>query len=188
MKWPRDFTGTLGPRNYTQRMTHPRAKTVYCRHCGATLSEKVIEGSPRPYCTQCGHVEFFDPKVAAVVVSSLNDMVLMVRRGVQPALGQWSFPSGYVDRSEAVEDAAMREVTEETGLAIRLTRLIGVYSATGSQVILVVFDGIVTGGQERAGFDVQEVGRFHKNDLPGMPFPHDRQILADWRAGRGRDL
>jgi len=188
MKCLRDFTGTLGSRNYTQRMTHPRAETVYCRRCGTTMSEKVIEGSPRPYCTQCGHVEFYDPKVAAVVVSSLSDMVLMVRRGVQPALGQWSFPSGYVDRSEAVEDAARREVMEETGLDIRLTRMIGVYSSTGSPVILVVFDGVVTGGQARAGFDVQEVGRFHKNDLPGMPFPHDRQILADWRAGRGRDL
>ena len=126
--------------------------------------------------------------MAAVVVTSLHDMVLMVRRGVQPALGQWSFPSGYVDRAEAVEDAARREVMEETGLEVRLTRLVGVYSRTGISVILVVFDAVVTGGQERAGHDVQEVGRFHKDDLPGMPFPHDRRILADWRAGRGRDL
>jgi ADP-ribose pyrophosphatase YjhB (NUDIX family) len=188
MKWLRNFTGALGPRNYTQRMTHPRAETIYCRHCGATLSEKVIEGTLRPHCSQCGHVEFFDPKVAAVVVTSSQDKVLMVRRGVQPALGEWSFPSGYVDRAEAVEDAAVREVLEETGLNVKLTRLVGVYSRTGNPVILVVFDGVVTGGRERAGHDVQEVGRFHKDDLPGMPFPHDRQILADWRAGRGREL
>lgn len=142
----------------------------------------------RPSCEPCGRTYFLDPKVAAVVVTSERDMVLMVRRGVQPALGQWSFPSGYVDRGEAVEDAAVREVLEETGLSVRLTRLVGVYSREGSPIILVVFDAVVTGGEQRPGHDVQEVGRFHKFGLPGLPFPHDRAILADWCAGRGRDL
>lgn len=123
-----------------------------------------------------------------MVVTSRNDMVLMVRRGVQPALGQWSFPSGYVDRGELVEDGARREMLEETGLVVRLTRLVGVYSHTGSPIILVVYDGTITGGEERPGHDVQEVGRFHKDGLPGLPFPHDQRILADWRSGLGRLL
>ena len=160
----------------------------YCQACGSTLSEKLFDGAVRPFCKSCGRVHFLDPKVAAVVVTSERNMVLMVRRGVEPALGEWSFPSGYVDRGEAVEDAAVREVMEETGLSVRLTRLVGVYSSPGSPIILVVFDAVVTGGTERAGHDVLEVGRYHKDSLPGLPFPHDQAILGDWLAGLGRDL
>ncbi len=160
----------------------------YCQACGAALTERLVEGAMRPFCESCGRVHFLDPKVAAVVVTSERDMVLMVRRGVEPAYGEWSFPSGYVDRGEAVEDAARREVLEETGLSVRLTRLVGVYSSAGSPVILVVFDAEVTGGEPRPGHDVLEVGRYHKRSLPGLPFPHDRAILDDWLAGRGRCL
>lgn len=169
-------------------MTHPRADLNYCQACGAELSRKLVEGIERPFCEPCGRTYFLDPKVAVVVVTSEKDMVLMVRRGVQPALGEWSFPSGYVDRGEAVEDAARREVLEETGLEVQLTRLVGVYSRAGSPIILVVFDGVITGGVPRPGHDVQEVRRFHKYGLPGLPFPHDVSILADWSAGLGRDL
>ena len=180
--------GIIGPRNYTQRMPQPRGRPAYCKYCASYLSEKVVDGALRQYCTACGHVEFLDPKVAAVVVTSLNDMVLMVRRGVQPALGQWSFPSGYVDRGEAVEDAAKREMMEETGLEVSLTKLVGVYSSTTNPVILIVFDGVITGGDQRPGHDVQEVSRFHKDALPSLPFPNDHRIFADWRACLGRAL
>jgi ADP-ribose pyrophosphatase YjhB (NUDIX family) len=104
----------------------------------------------------------------------------MVRRGVEPALGRWAFPSGYVDRGEAVEDAAMREVEEETGLVVRLSRFVGLYSGTGSHVVLAVYGAVVAGGSLRPGGDTQEVNWFRVADLPPLPFPHDDRILRDW--------
>jgi ADP-ribose pyrophosphatase YjhB (NUDIX family) len=129
-------------------------------------------------------VLFFDPKVAAVVLVSADDKLVLVRRGIEPAIGRWSFPAGYVDRGESVEDAAVREVGEETGLDIQLTSLIGLYSGRGSPVVLAVYSAQVVGGALAPGGDARETALFHPDDLPSLPFPHDDQILDDWRGLR----
>ena len=100
----------------------------YCARCGHALIVEEVHGRLRPRCPDCGHIVFLDPKLAAVVLVAIDGKLLLVRRANEPALGEWSFPSGYVDRGEAVEDAAAREVREETGLIVKVTRLLGVYS------------------------------------------------------------
>ena len=82
----------------------------FCQRCGKELSETQIEGRTRPHCPACGYVVYLDPKVAAAVLVQEDGKLLLVKRGVEPAMGEWAFPSGYVDRGEVVEDAARREV------------------------------------------------------------------------------
>ncbi len=153
----------------------------YCQRCANALSEKTIEDRTRPYCPSCGYVVFLDPKVAAVVVLTMQGKLVLVRRGVEPAIGRWSFPSGYVDRGEVVEAAAAREVKEETGLDVQLNGLLGLYSQEGDPVILAVFAGEAVGGTMQHGHDAEDVALFDPEDLPPLPFPHDEQILNDWR-------
>ena len=71
-----------------------------------------------------------DPKVATGVVFSYDNGLLLVQRAIEPSYGKWVFPGGYVDRGETLEAAALREVREESGLCVRLTRLLG-YSQPG---------------------------------------------------------
>ena len=156
----------------------------YCQRCGHSLAEKRIENRVRPHCPSCGYVVFLDPKVAALALVSQDGKLVLVRRGIEPAMGRWSFPSGYVDRGEAVEDATVREVREETGLDVRLDGLVGLYSATGSLVVLAAYSAQVIGGTLASGGEVTGVGLFSPEDLPPLPFPHDDQILRDWRALR----
>ena len=70
----------------------------YCQRCGHELGEKLIEDRTRPFCFNCGFIVYLDPKVAAVVVLRMDDKLVFVKRGVEPAIGKWAFPSGYVDR------------------------------------------------------------------------------------------
>ncbi len=156
----------------------------FCQRCGAALAEKEIEGRGRHYCPACGFVVFLDPKVAAAVLVEVDGRLVLVKRGIEPALGRWAFPSGYVDRGEALEEAAAREVREETGLDVRVTRLVGVYSRSGDAVILAVYVAERVGGSLLAGADAEEVGLFSADDLPPLPFPHDYEILRDWRSMR----
>ncbi len=65
--------------------------------------------------------------VGAVVFR--GEEVLLIRRGKAPFIGQWSIPGGGLHEGERLEDAAYREVMEETGVAIRLVGLIGVFEA-----------------------------------------------------------
>jgi len=154
----------------------------FCQRCGHRLSERIVEDAPRPYCESCGHVVFLDPKVAAVVLVTSGEKLVLVRRGVEPAIGRWSFPSGFVNRGEVVEDGAKREVREETGLDIELDGLVGVYSSRDGPVVLVVYSATAIGGTPQAGHDATEVALFPPDGLPDLPFPHDGRILDDWRA------
>jgi ADP-ribose pyrophosphatase YjhB (NUDIX family) len=95
----------------------------------------------------------------------------------------WSIPAGYVNRGEVLEEAAIREVLEELGLAVRLTGLVGVYSEQGEPVVLVVYAGEVEEGVPTPdGHEVSEVRRFGLDALPDdLAFPHDRRVLTDWK-------
>ena len=124
---------------------------------------------------------FEDPKLAAVTLIACDGKLVLVRRGVEPHLGRWSFPSGFVDRGERVEDAAVRETLEETGLHVRLRGLVGLYSETGRPVALAVYAADVVCGELAAGHDADGAAFFPIDELPPLPFPHDYQILDDWR-------
>ena len=152
----------------------------FCHQCGHTLQVELVNGDQRPRCPSCGLVVYFDPKIAAVVLVSQGDNLLFVRRAIEPMLGRWSFPSGYVDRGEVVEHAAVREVWEETNLDVELTGLVGVYSSDGTPVVLIAYAANVIGGVLRAGEEAQDARFFPFKALPDLPFPHDDQILEDW--------
>ena len=154
----------------------------FCQSCGRGLVDRTIDGKPHRHCDSCGQTVFLDPKVAAVVLALVDGKLVLVRREMDPQIGRWAFPSGFVDRGEAVEDAAVREFKEETGLDARLERLIGVYSDTDSPVVLVVYKAAVIGGSLQAGHDATDAALFDPEQLPPLPFPHDDRILADWRA------
>ncbi|MBI4319104.1 MAG: NUDIX domain-containing protein [Chloroflexi bacterium] len=129
-------------------------------------------------CQDCGFIFYQSPKLAAAVVVIDNGKVLLNRRDVAPQRGLWSFPSGYVDLGETVEEAAVREVKEETGVDICLDRLVGVYSSQEYPVVLVVYAGSIVGGTPHARAEVQAVGMFHLQELPDLAFEHDREIIA----------
>jgi 8-oxo-dGTP diphosphatase len=157
----------------------------YCLECGTALEDRHHEDRTRPTCPACGFIHYYDPKVAVAVVLGDDNGVLLGRRGVDPGSGLWSFPAGYVNRGEVLEEAAVREVFEELGLDIELTGLVGVYSERGNPVVLVVYAGVVVGGSLRVdGREVVEARRFKLNELPpDLAFPHDRHVLADWQRG-----
>ena len=152
----------------------------YCYRCGASLALKLYQGSKRPVCTRCGTVIFLDPKVVAGVIVEVDGKIVMIRRKIAPGIGKWSFPAGFVDRGERVEDAAIRETEEESGLKVKINGLIGVYSETGDANILVVYDGSVIGGSMVPGPEAQEAGTFDPLALPPQAFQRDAAILSDW--------
>ena len=123
----------------------------YCPSCASPLEEKEAAGRQRPVCPNCGRVVFYDPKVAATCIVERGEQVLLVKRGNEPGYGLWSMPGGYVDRGEVVEDAAAREVLEETGLEVEIDRLVGLFSEAGHPVMVAAFAARELGGDLKAG-------------------------------------
>jgi len=158
-----------------------RGEIRFCPHCAAPLVWNDGAGARRPHCPHC-HITFYqDPKLAVAVLIKHDGGLLLQRRAIDPGKGKWTFPSGYVDRGERVEDAAIRETFEETGLEVHLTGLIGLYSDTGNPVVLAVYAAEVVGGRVVASDESDKIASFPADDLPELAFAHDTEIIADWR-------
>ena len=153
----------------------------FCASCGAALAIREHEGRRHPVCPDCGRVVYYDPKLAATCVIERDGKTLMVKRAVQTGYGLWSMPGGFVDRGEPVEDAAAREVWEETGLVVTVGRLIGLFSDAGNPVVVAAYAAEETGGILAPGPESLEVGFFAADALPPLAFPRDEQIIRRWR-------
>jgi len=160
---------------------------LYCQRCGGETVEREHDGRPRPVCVACGAVTYLDPKLAVAVLIERDGKVLLGRRGPgtrEP--GKWAFPAGFVERGEAVEAAAVREVREEVGLDVTLGPLLGLVSAAGETVVVAIYAAADAAGEAVAGDDLEAVGWFAPDALPEMAFPHDRRMLEHWRTTDGR--
>jgi len=134
-------------------------------------------------CAQCDRVIYSDPKLAAAAIIPLDGGIVLIKRAIEPAYGEWSFPSGYVNRGEVVEQAAEREALEETGLNITTKWLVGLYSKADSPVALAVYHTEVNGGELVAADEALDARVFQVSDMPKLAFEHDQRILRDWQAG-----
>ena len=155
--------------------------SVYCSTCGTKLRQRAKDV---PKCPACGRIAYADPKFAAAAVIPRDGGVVLVQRAIEPGLGMWSFPSGYVNRGELPSEAVEREVREECGLVVSADWVVGVYATAGQPVVLGVYNAEVVGGALIAGDETLASRVFPIDNLPKMAFAYDDRIVEDWRAGR----
>ena len=98
-------------------MSHPLHQFLYCPECGAKAFVERNEKAKQ--CESCGFVYYFNPSAAvACLIRNAQNELLLVRRGKEPAKGTLDLPGGFVDMHESAEEAASREVKEETELSL----------------------------------------------------------------------
>ena len=119
-----------------------------------------------------------------IIIKYVNGIILIRRKN--PPEG-WALPGGFVDYGETLEDAAVREAKEETGLDVRLVRQFHSYSDPHrdprQHTISTVFLAEAA-GEYAAGDDAKGIGVFSARDLPSdVAFDH-RRILEDYITGR----
>ena len=171
-------------------MPPPSPDSLYrfCPRCSAPLvSKRPKDGEPeRPVCEECGHIVYFDPKVAVgTIISNASREIALVRRAIEPGFGKWVFPGGYVDRGETLLAAAAREAWEESQLKIRLDGLVNIYSYPGRVPVIIVYAATHTGGELVAADESLEAGWFNEAALPWdeLAFRSTTEGLRDYRNG-----
>jgi mutator protein MutT len=146
------------------------------------LKETLVENRLLPTCPSCGLIVYFNPKVAAGVIIEDGEGTILIRRGIEPAYGKWTFPGGYVNRGERPEDAAVREVAEEVGLNVSLTALHGIYSYTNHPIIVIVYRGLIVDGTLNVSPECLDVRHVSPSAIPwdDLAFPSTAEALRAW--------
>ena len=117
----------------------------------------------------------------------VNGGIVLARRGIEPEIGKWVFPGGFVDRGEAVTAAAVRETQEEVNLKVTLLGILDAYSFPGSDIVVIVYAADVVGGALKACDECQEVRAFAPGEIPwnDLAFPSTREALRECTIGSG---
>lgn len=133
-------------------------------------------------CPKCGHPvkEYKNPLPTVDIIIEIGQDIVLIERKNFPF--GWALPGGFVEYGESLEDAAIREAREETGLSISLTGQLGSYSSPKRDprfhTITTVFVATACGiplGQD----DAQQAALFSKDNLPELAFDH-KQIIFDY--------
>jgi ADP-ribose pyrophosphatase YjhB (NUDIX family) len=157
----------------------------YCSECGTRIAPQGnAQVQHKHYaCVACGTTHYENPRVIASCIVCWDNKILMCRRSEQPARGQWTVPSGYLECGETLEECAVRETLEETGVIVDPGRLelYSVTSMTAIEQVAVAFRVTATADpQPRPGPECLDVAFMSEADLPNLDFA--------WRRAMGDSL
>lgn len=162
----------------------------YCPECRGSLVEQTMEPDKQiKVCSDCGLRLHRDPKVAVAAIVQLSGAVLLVKRARHPMKGYWCLPGGFVDLGETLEEAVVREATEETGLATRVSRLWGLYSYTGYPVVVAIYELEFLYGDLKTCAENLDAQWFAPAEIPWglLAFPSTKDSLETWAAVTARN-
>ena len=102
----------------------------FCSNCASPITFGAIDGEhlPRFYCENCSVIHYQNPRIIVSCLPIWEDKIMLCRRGIEPQLGLWNLPGGFMENKESVESGALREMFEETGCAGTILRLHSVFS------------------------------------------------------------
>jgi ADP-ribose pyrophosphatase YjhB (NUDIX family) len=156
----------------------------FCPRCGSGFESRTLKQGepPRLVCAACNKVFYLDPKVAACAIFLVDGSIVLLKRGIEPRLGKWVFPGGFVDRGESVQAAAVRETFEEVNLRVSLVGILDVYSFPGDEVVVVVYAADVVGGNLEAKDECLDVQLFQPEKIPWdeLAFASTKAALKDY--------
>jgi ADP-ribose pyrophosphatase YjhB (NUDIX family) len=159
----------------------------FCPYCGEKIVEKSFGARIHSYCVTCDRIHYDNPFPAvAILVCNQKNQLLLVKRSVEPAKGKWCLPGGFIEVGESIEEAALRELEEETGFKGVIEGLVDFFSQKNPYYGAVLIFGYrvkILGGELTAGDDAEEVGYFDLAALPPIAFlSHQRLIEKEYHS------
>jgi len=163
----------------------------FCPACGRPVEARLLEADHRPrlVCPR-GHVTWRNPRLVVGTLPVRAGRVYLARRAIEPSLGRWGNPSGFLEVGESVQEGARRETEEETELRVEVGRLVGVYSRPEAGIVTIAFEAQVVGGSPEPAAETSEVRDYGPDEIPWdeLAFSTVESALRDWVAslpGRG---
>ena len=143
-------------------------KIHYCNQCGsAQLTQQVPDGDThsRIVCEKCHYIHYQNPKIITSCLPIWEDKVMLCKRAIEPCLGLWTLPGGYMENDENLEEAAIRETWEEAGAKVNQLQLYLVVSHPHRSVSMT-FLGQLCDLKFAPGIESLDVQLFTQQEIP----------------------
>ncbi|MEM7125463.1 MAG: NUDIX domain-containing protein [Chloroflexota bacterium] len=163
-------------------------KNSHCSYCGHSYEP---DQEWPLVCANCQNITFRNPTPVAVVIQPVGDQVLLIRRAIEPYIGKWALPGGYVDFGESWQEAAARELWEETGIetASQSMKLVAVHKGWHGATMLVFAEAPpikpADVSLDATNSEVSEMMLCPPDQLTGVDFafPLHREVVEEWIRG-----
>jgi ADP-ribose pyrophosphatase YjhB (NUDIX family) len=153
----------------------------FCTLCGASVSRKVPPGDSllRFVCDTCQTIHYQNPKIVVGCIPEWEGRILLCKRAIEPRSGLWTFPAGFMEQGETVEQAVIRETVEEAQAEVELLGLYGVFSLAHVSQVYIVYRAAMQKPDFRAGVESLDVQLFSHKEVPWnkLAFPVIREAL-----------
>jgi ADP-ribose pyrophosphatase YjhB (NUDIX family) len=164
----------------------------YCPQCGQPVELRVPPGDhlPRYVCPACNAIHYQNPKIVVGCVPEHDGRILLCKRAIEPRLGYWTAPAGFMENGETLEAGAARESWEEALARVEIGSLLAVVSVVHAHQVHVMFRATLPRPEFGAGAESLEVGLYRPEEIPWseIAFPSIDFALRRYLDDRARGV
>lgn len=169
-----------------------RTPIQHCKECGAKVVYRLPDDGDtklRAICTGCHNVHYENPLNVVGTVPHWGEQVLLCKRNIEPRLGKWTLPAGFMELNETTAEGAARETDEEAGAQFEMQGLFSLLNVARVGQVHLFYRARLLSDQFNPGFETMEAKLFAEAEIPWdeIAFRTVKETLehyfADRRAG-----
>jgi ADP-ribose pyrophosphatase YjhB (NUDIX family) len=146
-----------------------RSPIKFCRQCGHAVIYRLPDDGDlreRAVCPSCHTVHYENPLNVVGTLPVLGDRVLLCRRNIEPRLGKWTLPAGFLELGETTAQGAARETDEEAGAEFEMGELFSVMNVVGAGQVHLFYRATLLHDRFAPGPESQEAKLFSEAEVP----------------------
>jgi ADP-ribose pyrophosphatase YjhB (NUDIX family) len=160
----------------------------FCSNCGARTVQRIPAGDnmPRAVCDQCDSIHYENPRLIVGCIPEWEDKILLCKRAIEPRIGLWTVPAGFMENGETTAAGALRETLEEANARADIVAPYALYNIPHINQVYLLFRAKLLDLDFSAGSETLEVGLFTADDVPWreLAFATVRNTLTHYFSDR----
>ena len=140
----------------------------FCCTCGSAVVHRIPSGDSleRAVCESCGHIQYVNPKIVVGCLPVYGERILICKRAIEPRLGLWTLPAGFMEMAESAAEGAAREALEEANARVEIQDLYTVYSIPHISQVYMMFLARLVDPAVSPGVESLEVKLVTEAEIP----------------------
>ena len=164
----------------------------FCSNCGARVALRVPAGDnlPRYVCDACNAIHYQNPKLVVGCVAEWEDRILLCKRAIEPRLGLWTVPAGFMENGETTAQGAARETLEEANAHVEVGEAFALYNIPHISQVYMMFRARLVDPDVSPGIESLEVKLVREDEIPWdqLAFAMVKLTLEHFLADRRRGV